>query len=96
MGREIPIVPSASPGSAREVSAAASYRVHRPEITEQNGIDPKIILFCPDGALELENEKVKINLKFCKGCGICAKESESINMVPEYTGPLGILEVKGV
>lgn len=96
MGREIPIVPSAFPGSAGEVSAAASWRVYRPEITDQNGIDPNIILFCPDGALELENEQVRINLKFCKGCGICAKESESISMVPEYTGPSGILKVKGV
>jgi pyruvate ferredoxin oxidoreductase delta subunit len=95
MAREIPVVPSASPGSAGEVSAAASCRVYRPVIADPKSIDPKVVLFCPDGALTLEDEQVILNLKYCKGCGICAKESESINMVPEYTGPQGILKAKG-
>jgi pyruvate ferredoxin oxidoreductase delta subunit len=79
----------------KEIPTAASWRVYRPEVTDQAKIDPRVILFCPDGALALEEGYLQINLKYCKGCGICAKESEGINMVPEYSGPQGILQAKG-
>ncbi len=95
MAKEIPVVPSALAGSAGEVSAAPSWREYRPQIIDQKGIDFKIVLYCPDGAISVEGEEFFINYKFCKGCGICAKESEGINMVPEYTGPQGILKLKG-
>lgn len=32
-------------------------------------------MYCPDSCIIIEDEKVKgINLDYCKGCGICAKE----------------------
>ena len=32
-------------------------------------------IYCPDSAIQVENEKIKeIDLKYCKGCGICAAE----------------------
>lgn len=30
-------------------------------------------LYCPDGVIYKENEKVAIDYDFCKGCGICKK-----------------------
>jgi 2-oxoacid:acceptor oxidoreductase delta subunit (pyruvate/2-ketoisovalerate family) len=34
------------------------------------------VIFCPDGAIHWEPEKVDIEFdySFCKGCGICANE----------------------
>jgi len=43
-------------------------------------------IFCPDGAIQVENSKVVgIDLKHCKGCGICAEEcpKKVITMVDE-------------
>ena len=43
-------------------------------------------IFCPDGAIQVENSKVVgIDLKHCKGCGICAVECprKVITMVDE-------------
>ena len=32
-------------------------------------------VYCPDGSIQVEESKVvEINLRYCKGCGICAKE----------------------
>jgi len=43
-------------------------------------------VYCPDGAIQVENSKVVgIDLKHCKGCGICAEEcpKKVITMVDE-------------
>lgn len=41
--------------------------------------------YCPDVAIEIEAEKVKINYDFCKGCGLCAEDcpKKAITMVME-------------
>ena len=41
-------------------------------------------LFCPDGVISM-TIPVKINMEYCKGCGICAEEcpSKAITMVKE-------------
>ena len=31
-------------------------------------------IYCPDGAIERVGDGVKINLDYCKGCGICVSE----------------------
>lgn len=31
-------------------------------------------LVCPEGVVYQEDNKMKIDYRFCKGCGICAKE----------------------
>jgi pyruvate ferredoxin oxidoreductase delta subunit len=88
--KSLPIVPSGDPGALAEVANFAVWRILRPEITDPDIIDPIITLYCPDGALTMEEKGAVINFKFCKGCGICAKESAGIQMVPEYTGPKGV------
>jgi pyruvate ferredoxin oxidoreductase delta subunit len=42
-------------------------------------------LVCPEGVMYTEDDKMKIDYRFCKGCGICAKECKKkcINMVSE-------------
>lgn len=42
---------------------------------------------CPDSSIEVENKEMTgINLKHCKGCGVCAKECRfgALVMVPEH------------
>ena len=31
-------------------------------------------IFCPEGAIQLEDGAVTVNYRYCKGCGICAHE----------------------
>ncbi|MHA1196022.1 MAG: 4Fe-4S binding protein [Promethearchaeota archaeon] len=43
-------------------------------------------MYCPEGVISREDDgSFKIDLDFCKGCGICAKEcpSNQIEMVRE-------------
>lgn len=45
-------------------------------------------VYCPDGAIRTEDGKVVgVDLRYCKGCGICAAEcpdkARAIEMVPE-------------
>ncbi len=94
MAKELPIVPTATPGSLAEISAASSWREYRPEIQEPGKVNPKVLFFCPEGALFHEEGIIAVDLSVCKGCGICAVESDGIVMVPEYTGVLGIFGVK--
>ncbi|MFQ5885170.1 MAG: 4Fe-4S binding protein, partial [Thermoplasmata archaeon] len=39
----------------------------------------------PDACIERDGDKIEINLKYCKGCGICAEECpvKAIIMVRE-------------
>ncbi len=46
-------------------------------------------LFCPDASIRVENSKVVgIDLKYCKGCGICREvcRRQAITMVEETKG----------
>lgn len=96
MVKNVPIVPSAVAGSLAESKFAPSWREYRPEIIDQEKVNPLVVLFCPDGAVTIEERKTEVNFDLCKGCGICAAESGGIKMVPEYAGPKGIYGVKGV
>lgn len=42
-------------------------------------------LVCPEGVIYVEDGQVKIDYRFCKGCGICSKEcvGKCIHMVKE-------------
>ncbi len=96
MAKELPIVPTAVPGSLIEISAAPSWREYRPEVRDSKKVNKEVILFCPDGAISIEADTVTIDLQICKGCGICATESDGIEMVPEYTGVAGVFGTKEV
>lgn len=42
-------------------------------------------VYCPEGAVKWDGEKLTINYDYCKGCGICAVECapKAIEMVGE-------------
>jgi Pyruvate/2-oxoacid:ferredoxin oxidoreductase delta subunit len=90
MVKKVPVVPSADPGNAAAMCPAVSVRECFPVITEQSLINPLIYLFCTEGAISHHNKLFDINLSICKGCGICACESQGIELVLEYTGPKGV------
>lgn len=72
----------------------ASWRERRPVWNKERcNLCQDCLLYCPEGALSLEDEHLQINLGFCKGCGICAHECRlrALDMVPEYTGQPGLL-----
>jgi pyruvate ferredoxin oxidoreductase delta subunit len=74
------------PGSS-ERNKTGGWRVFRPVINNERCIDcGSCWIFCPDASIiREENGEYKVNLDFCKGCGICANEcpSEAIEMVLE-------------
>ncbi|HVJ48962.1 2-oxoacid:ferredoxin oxidoreductase subunit alpha [Desulfitobacterium sp.] len=90
VAKNLPTVPSGDPGALAKAANGAIQRINRPEITDPARVNPIVLLYCPDGALSLDEKGIAISYKLCKGCGICAKESEGIAMVPEYTGPKGV------
>ncbi|MBE9501806.1 MAG: 4Fe-4S binding protein [Dehalococcoidia bacterium] len=63
------------------------WRSSRPILDEEKCSNCLVCwVFCPDGAIQVENSKVVgIDLKHCKGCGICAEECprKAITMVDE-------------
>ncbi|MFX0134064.1 MAG: pyruvate synthase subunit PorD [Candidatus Hodarchaeota archaeon] len=53
-----------------------SWRSQKPIRDKEKCINCLICwIYCPDGAIIVENEKIKeINYDYCKGCGICENE----------------------
>lgn len=83
---------TSSGGLVDEAGNSTSYetgawRTFRPIIDMEKCIHCMFCwLYCPDGSILVENSKViGIDLKHCKGCGICAAEcpKKVITMVEE-------------
>ena len=58
----------------------------KPQFIEEKCIQCfQCIAYCPDASITKAEKGVEINLEYCKGCGICAKECpvKAINMVKE-------------
>lgn len=64
-----------NPGSSM-FNKTGTWRAFRPVFDKNKCINCMICYsFCPEEAIIVENGKVAgVNLDFCKGCGICAKE----------------------
>lgn len=51
------------------------WRNKRPVINEATCIHcNRCYMVCPEGSIYKEGTHIKIDYRFCKGCGICAKE----------------------
>ncbi|MBN1756232.1 4Fe-4S binding protein [bacterium] len=73
-----------TPGSTRE-NPTGGWRTYRPVWSEEKCKHCMIcFIYCPDSSIQVADGKMTgIDLDFCKGCGICAKEC-----------PFGALEMK--
>ena len=86
------IITSNSKPGPGDAGRTGSWRVERPVIDyekctpakKQKSICHLCWLYCPDGVVTKEIEP-KIDLEYCKGCGICAEEcpTKAIKMVEE-------------
>ena len=64
----------------------AHWRLSRPEISKENCKRCWICVeVCPEGCLIKEEGGLEVDLRFCKGCGICANECKfsAIQMLRE-------------
>ena len=73
MAKKLPIVPSAKAGSMAEAPSGIIWREQHPVIGGNCNQCLECILFCPEGALKLEDKKVIVSLELCNGCGTCVR-----------------------
>lgn len=75
------------PKSEQEQMTTGGWRILRPVIDQEKCTKCKTCwIFCPDAAIQIdEQNNMKVNLKYCKGCGICASVCPvgAIKRVPE-------------
>lgn len=85
--KEIPIGGVVTePGSSVEYETG-TWRSFRPVVDQEKCTRCMFCwVYCPDGIVRLKDEKIEIDLKYCKGCGICAEECprKAIEMVEEF------------
>lgn len=56
------------------VSVNSGWRSTRPVVNAEKCVGcMQCYLYCPDGAITVEDGKAVIDYDFCKGCGICNK-----------------------
>lgn len=52
-----------------------AWRTYRPEIDKEKCIGCSICAkVCPEGCIEMKNNKAVIDYDYCKGCSLCAHE----------------------
>lgn len=84
--KEMPLGPCARSGILNESNAG--WRVMRPVVDNDKCIYClRCWIFCPEGVIYKEGNKIEIDFNYCKGCGICATEcpTKAIEMVTEVT-----------
>ncbi|MHA1603987.1 MAG: 4Fe-4S binding protein [Candidatus Freyarchaeota archaeon] len=64
-----------TPGNAREYRTG-DWREGKKPVLQKDKCNNCLLcwIFCPEGAIEREENSVKINYYYCKGCGICSVE----------------------
>lgn len=77
------------PGSAREYRTG-DWRSQRPIWDQQKCIKcGACYMYCPEGAISMTEDGFPfVDLYYCKGCGICAREcwTSCFRMIPEDEG----------
>ncbi len=96
MAKNLPVVPSAKPGTMADAPAGIAWREQHPVIGGSCNQCLICTLFCPEGALKQQGGRVTVDLKICNGCGTCAVEcpQKAITMVAEYKGDRGVFPMK--
>ena len=81
---DYPLGPSFDSGFLADTNAG--WRTFRPEINDELCVKClRCYLVCPDGTVFKEDNKMKIDFDYCKGCGVCAYEcpKKAIKMIKE-------------
>ncbi|MFQ5821007.1 MAG: 4Fe-4S binding protein [Candidatus Heimdallarchaeota archaeon] len=68
------------------IEKTGDWRTLKPNVKRELCTICKICIdFCPDGVIFENEDSVKIDYNYCKGCGICATEcpSKAIEMLEE-------------
>lgn len=63
-----------------------SWRIQRPLVNNSKCTRCFLCeIYCPGNVIETRNDGIRIDLDYCKGCGICAKvcPQKAIEMMPE-------------
>jgi len=76
-----------SPKTEQDQMTTGGWRILRSIINEEECTQCRECwILCPDAAISIDKKgNMKINLKYCKGCGICAANCPvgAISRVPE-------------
>jgi 2-oxoacid:acceptor oxidoreductase delta subunit (pyruvate/2-ketoisovalerate family) len=72
------------------LTTTGSWRTYRPVMNHKKCTKCLTCwLFCPEGAVRLTKEAgPKIDLKYCKGCGICAEECPTKSIEMRFEGEM--------
>lgn len=68
------------------VNPNSGYRTFAPKFNHDKCIRCLFcFIYCPEGAISKDGEKLTVDMDYCKGCGICANECprSCIEMVKE-------------
>ncbi|MGQ9720635.1 MAG: 4Fe-4S binding protein [Candidatus Jordarchaeum sp.] len=63
------------PGNAREYRTG-DWREGKKPVYDKDKCNKCLLcwIYCPEGAIEREEDGIKINYFYCKGCGVCSVE----------------------
>jgi len=91
---EAGIVKAPAPNSEQDNMITGSWRVLRPVIdSEECTMCYMCWIACPDGCIQIGEDEMKVNLKYCKGCGLCSAVCpvDAIARVPELDFEGGVV-----
>ncbi len=91
---EAGIVNAPAPNSEQDNMITGSWRVLRPVIdSEECTMCYMCWITCPDACIQIGEDEMKVNLKYCKGCGLCSAVCpvDAIARVPELDFEGGVV-----
>jgi pyruvate ferredoxin oxidoreductase delta subunit/oxalate oxidoreductase subunit delta len=94
---EAGIVKAPSPNGEQDSMITGCWRVLRSVIDQEKCTKCKTCwIFCPDQSIQVTEEGLMVNLKYCKGCGICADVCPvgAIDRVPELDFDGGVVRLE--
>jgi 2-oxoacid:acceptor oxidoreductase delta subunit (pyruvate/2-ketoisovalerate family) len=93
------IVKAPAPNTEQPDMITGGWRVLRPIIDEEKCTHCRLCwIDCPDACINLGEDAITVNLKYCKGCGICGEICPvgAIEMVPELDFEDGVVYQEGL